>query len=136
MSKYYLWLIPKGEGYSIFSKLINYFSKQYSLPKFDPHITLVSGIESDESEAISKTSSLVTFLSPFSVSLTNIECFDSSHKALIINAKNNTELATAHQKAREIFNTRQDQYLPHLSLAYRVYGNFSEDQKKKMIDQI
>lgn len=88
MSRYSLWLIPKGEGYKAFSEIINQLSTKYSLPKFEPHITLLGGFGMDEEEAISKTNKLAALLTPY------------------------------------------------LSLAYGVYSNLSEEQKKRMIEQV
>jgi 2'-5' RNA ligase len=136
MAKYSLWLIPRDKEYETFSEIITKFSKEYSLPVFKPHITLIHGLEMENEEIIAKTHSLAAFLSSFSVPLNGIECFDSSHKALIICAEKSSELLLAHQKAKEIFNHEEEEYNPHLSLAYGVYGNFSEEQKRRMIEQV
>lgn len=47
-----LWLIPKGNIFKKYSRIIRDLSKQYSSPYFEPHITLIGGILANEKEAI------------------------------------------------------------------------------------
>lgn len=133
MDIFSLWLIPKGQEYKDFSKIIKALVKKNSAPKFEPHVTLIGGILASKNEAINNTKKIASFMAPFSLILADIGYSDTAHKALFINCKKNERLLNTHQKAKEIFKHGEGKYLPHISL---IYGMYNEKSKKEMLKEI
>jgi len=52
MGSFALWIIPEGEAYALTDDYIARLSAGYNLPKFEPHVTLLSGILSPEALAL------------------------------------------------------------------------------------
>ena len=133
MGMYSVCLILSGEVYKEFAEIIETFSKKYLAPKFEPHLTLIGGWRGNKKEAISKTKKLASLLFPFSTATKGIGYTEKIHKALFINCDNNEKLANARLIARRIFNRKEEEYLPHISL---IYGKFSEKEKRRMIKSL
>lgn len=131
---YSLWFMPEGEVYKKFSGVIADLSREYSSPKFKPHITLIGQRVEPEEEIIEKTEKLSFLISPFKLRLTTIDYQDYYFRALFVKVEKTEELLEANKKAKEIFQIKDtEKYLPHLSL---IYGNFPESLKKKIIQEI
>jgi 2'-5' RNA ligase len=127
-----LWLIPKGQEYKDFSRIIKVLAKKNSAPRFEPHVTLIGGILTNKKKAIKNTKQLASFIFPFSLTLTDIGYENTNHKALFINCGKSKSFLNAHRKAREIFK-HKEKCLPHISLIYGIYDELS---KKEMIKEI
>lgn len=129
---YSIWFIPDGKTFKILSKVISNLSKKYSSPFFDPHITLLGGIEKSEDEVIEKTQKLALKIKPFEIKLLGINFSDDFLKALFLEVKSTKAIMTANKLSQEIFKV-DELYQPHLSL---IYGNFPEKVKKDMIKRL
>ncbi len=128
---YSLWLMPSGEVYNKLADLIFQLSKEYSAPKFEPHITLIGEVTGLEDEIIKKTSQLANFIKSCSIKLTNVDNLDEYFNYLFIKAEKTDDLMETNSKAREIFNRQADpECMPHLSL---MYGNFPPEIKEEII---
>jgi len=132
MSIFSLWLIPKGQEYKDFSRIIKVLAKKNSAPKFEPHVTLIGTILTNKKKAIKNTKQLASCIFPFSLTLTDIGYENTNHKALFINCGKSKGFLNTHRKAREIFK-HKEKFLPHISLIYGIYDELS---KKEMIKEI
>lgn len=47
MSQFFLWLTSVGEGYDRVAELIDQLSERYRGPRFEPHLTLLGGLEGE-----------------------------------------------------------------------------------------
>ncbi len=130
---YSLWLMPSGDVYDKLTEIISRLSKMYSTPVFEPHITLIGGIEVSEEEIISKTSELASIIKPFEIRLDKMDMLDEYFKCLFVRIEPES-IMKANMKARKIFNRENDKkYMSHLSL---MYGNLSAETKEKIIAEI
>ena len=132
-NKYSLWLIPTGEVYNKFAKIISDLAKEYNAPIFEPHVTLIGGIVGTEEELSVKTARLAEIIRPFKIKLNRMDYFPERHRALIIRAEKTNELIEAKNRAIEVFNLPLVEYMPHLSL---LYGDFSSATKEKIIRKL
>jgi len=131
---YSLWLMPIGLLASKFSQLISQLAEQYSLPKFPPHVTLIGSIEAHEEERIIKVQEVALLIHPYAIKLTNVDYIDHYYRALFVRVEPSVDVLAAYQEARKIFpGIHEADYMPHLSL---LYGDFSVETKKQMIEKI
>lgn len=127
---YALWLMPTGQAYRRLARRILSLSRQYSTPRFEPHVTLLSGITAPEQEAHSLSATLAGRLEPLEIRLAEIGFLDEYFRCLFLRVLPTDALMNAHQAAKEVFGLRkQPPYMPHLSL---IYGNLPIDVKKKI----
>jgi 2'-5' RNA ligase len=134
LQKYSLWLMPTGATGEKFSHLIARLAKQYSSQRFSPHITLIGLIESDEEEMISKAQAVATQSQPCAIKLMHINYTNEYYKSLFVEVEPAAALLATYQAARKVFpDSQATSYAPHLSL---LYGNFSVDTKKQIINEI
>jgi len=125
---YALWLTPEEPMFSLLAGEISRLSQEYSTPRFDPHVTLLSGITTPEEEALAKSASLTGRLKPFRIELGEIGYLDEYFRCLFVSVVPTSPILKAHQAAREAFEIRdKSPYSPHLSL---VYGELRIETKK------
>ncbi len=127
---YSIWLMPQGEIYRYLSEIIFRLSKKYNSPYFEPHVTLLGGMEGSEKDILQKTEKLARIIAPYEIRLTKIGFLDEYFRALFVKADKTRKVMNANRKAQGMFGFNSD-YMPHLSLAY---GDIKKDVKKEMID--
>lgn len=133
MKKYSLWFMPTGRAYDTLVEIISRISLQYSTPKFEPHVTIIPDVVSNENQIIFDTLQLVQLTRPFRIILGKVEYSDEYFKCVFARAKPKEILITANSEARKIFNHQDLTYKPHLSLAY---GNLPEQTKKEIVQVV
>ncbi len=134
MTRFHLWLMPTGETYESLAGIIRHLSHQYGGPLFEPHVTLLGGMEGEEEEICHNTMRLAQGLRPFDVQLTKPGYQDSYFRCLYLHVQETPSLMEAHAQARIILNQQEElQFQPHLSL---LYGTYSADLKEHMIESL
>ncbi|HLR25751.1 MAG TPA: 2'-5' RNA ligase family protein [Fodinibius sp.] len=133
-STYSLWLQPNGDIIYRLQKYIKKLSTKYNTPVFEPHITLLGGLKSSETELLSLTNTLASSLHPFELQLTKADYTDRFYQALFIRIKENAPLKEARSLACRLFDCGQaDKYMPHVSL---LYGDLSRNEKERILNII
>jgi len=132
-NKYALWLVPGGGTYERLATLINRLAKSHKTPVFEPHITLLGGITSDdEDELLRLTHLLASRVEPFEASLSEVRYMDEYFRCLFLKAEPTDGLIRANIEARlvmgELVTPRE--FYPHLSL---LYGEFFPVVKEAII---
>jgi 2'-5' RNA ligase len=130
---YSLWLEPSGEIAYKLQERIKKLSKENGTPLFSPHVTLLGGIESTETEMIPLTDTLSSYIEPFELELTKAGYLDTFYQSLFIHVKETTQLKELRRNACRLFNIEEEEYMPHLSL---LYGDLSQKQKEKILNMI
>lgn len=117
---YSIWLEPEGEIRERLKGVIRSLSDGHGTPLFDPHVTLVGGLEGSEDEVGRHTESLANRIKPYMVELTGqVGCEEIWQKAMFIIVQETNPVMEANQLARTEFNLAGgDRYRPHLSLMY------------------
>ncbi len=134
MTRFHLWLMPTGEPYDRLADVINQLSQKHGGPLFEPHVTLLGGMEGEEEEICQKTMRLAQGLRPFEVQLTKPGYQDSYFRCLYLHVQETPSLMEAQAQARIILNQQEElQFQPHLSL---LYGTYPADLKEHMIESL
>lgn len=136
-------IIPEAKGYSIWlmfdkeselriKNVIEYLSKEYNTPNFEPHLTLLSKIETSN-YLFEKFSQLVDGLNSFEVSIQKLNYSDEFYKSVFLEVEKCNSLNDLLLKAKRLFNTEVDftNFKPHISLIY----SYSSIEIKKSIIQ-
>lgn len=136
MSKphYALWLLPPPAERARFAELIGMLARQHGTPVFEPHITLLGGIDDAQPTAVAASAALARRIAPLRIWLGEIGQRDSYFQCLFVHVIPDAALRQAHRLAREAFAQRADaEFLPHLSL---VYGVLDPPQKAAIVAQL
>ena len=131
---YTLWLMPDQGAYQKLSKLIVDLSTTLDTPRFEPHVTLLSGIVDPLELALEKTEELANSLLPISANLTRIDFLERYYRCLFFCTDESEDLVEARTLAEAIFeHTQIDPFVPHVSF---LYGSLPVFQKQAIIDQL
>jgi 2'-5' RNA ligase len=129
---YALWIMPVDEAvYALTSGYIARLSGLYSLPGFEPHITVLGGVSMPEMVELSE---MAGSLRPFQIRLVReVEYRDEYFRCLFLRAYKTPELMEVFSKSSSLFGQEDELYFPHLSLAY---GDLPVWKKQEMIAEL
>lgn len=113
-----LWLEPPGPSRARFAKLIGSLAAELGTPVFDPHLTLVGGIDLPEAELLERAEGLASRLGPVEIRLTRAGSGSEYFNFLFFEVAATRELLAAHTAAVRAFDVTRDDFQPHVSLAY------------------
>lgn len=129
--KYSLWLRPFGDVAFSIQQRINKLSDKYGSPRFEPHVTLISGLRYGETELIQLTKTMAGSLKPFDILLTKAGYRDKFYQSLFVHVKKSEALMNAYHTALQLFDIEEgEEFVPHLSL---MYGDFSQEEKERIL---
>jgi len=99
-------------------------------PAFEPHVTLLGGIEADATEAAGKLEGLAARIRPFTLELGRLDWREERFRCLFAVVEPSAELAAARRAALEAFGVAPaEPYEPHLSL---LYGELDAAVKREL----
>ena len=131
---YSLWLLPSGEEERRLAKAIESLSRDPGGPRFDPHLTLVGGLDGEEEGFIDATRRLAASLHPVILHLGDIEFGDEYYRCLYLRVGESDELTAAHREALRFLGKRKDpSFMPHVSL---FYGMLEEPRRRDLRSQL
>ena len=81
---HYLWLMPQKETYDEFQKIIQVLSKTYGTPRFEPHVTLVSGLSGKIDLLVKKIDALALGKRKFAVATKDIDYIHGFFTSLLL----------------------------------------------------
>lgn len=130
---YSLWLRPMGDIAFSLQQRIQKLSKKHSTPLFEPHVTLLGGLQAPETELINLTEALGSSFRPFDILLTRAETGTTFYQSLFVKIKETRPLMEARAKAEQLFDysTDKEDYFPHLSL---MYCDFPREEKERILN--
>lgn len=123
---YFLWLKPSGGAYGQLAGVIAELARQWSGPTFDPHVTLLGGLEGSEAELVERSTQLAAQLSAFPIVLRRASFGDDYFQCVFLPIESTPSLLTARGAAEHLFGRSGDDFRPHLSL---LYGRHPDDRK-------
>ncbi len=130
---YSIWLMPEGSVREKLQKIIYSLSSNFRGPKIMPHVTLVSSFLGHEKDLLQKTEMLSKRITRFKIFFGRIDTLQEFFRSIFLEVKFTVEL----KKTRDIICNRlnwfDNDYFPHLSLAY---GDYNKKEKQKMISTI
>ncbi len=115
---YSLWLIPDGKLFSELQSIIYNLSSVFEGIRFIPHVTLLSGFKDKESILLKRTAAFVKNISSFNVYFKEIEFSDDFFRTFFIKVDFDNDFKKAREVACSEFLWNDDNFIPHLSLAY------------------
>jgi 2'-5' RNA ligase len=105
------------------TQVIQSLAQTFDAPVFQPHVTLLGGVEQENTEFLDKLSSLT----PFTVNAKGIKSTGAFFQSLYLPIIKNKEMLAARRLAKKAFGvTSNAKFEPHLTL---LYANLPEDQK-------
>lgn len=119
MGHYSLWLIPSGNQDRRLAETIESLSHAHGGPRFDPHLTLLGGLDGAEDRFVAATDRLAAVLRPIVLRFRAIEVGDEPYRCLYLRVAEEDDLMAAHREAlRQFGGTIDPSFMPHLSLFY------------------
>lgn len=118
---YSVWLVPDrgSEAYQQLKETIEEYAQlDEDAPEFEPHITVVGGIQGIESVLEEGVQSLAEGQAVFDVKFTRTQCSTTRHQCVFLLVEPTAEVLSLHQESVEVFDVDDGMYVPHLSLIY------------------
>lgn len=128
---YSLWLRPMGDIAFSLQQRIEKLSKKHNTPLFEPHVTLLGGLQAPKTELVNLTDALGSSLSPFDILLTRAATGTTFYQSLFVKIKETQPLMDARKKAEQLFDYSKEDYFPHMSL---MYCDFSREEKERILN--
>jgi len=125
--------MPQGKNKKFLKNKIDYLSKNFGGPSFSPHVTLIGSFLGEQKDLIEKTKQISEKIKAFEIYFYKLCSLDKFFQSLFLDVKLNRELVNARNYASHKLGCSNDNYEPHLSLAY---GEYSKKVKDKMISTI
>ncbi|HET6278420.1 MAG TPA: 2'-5' RNA ligase family protein, partial [Candidatus Polarisedimenticolia bacterium] len=130
MGRYSLWLIPCGDQAQRLAETIERLGRDHGGPRFDPHLTLLGGLEGAEERFVAATERLAASLRPITLQLRGVEFGDERYRCLYLRVARRGDLMAAHREALHLFGRSSDpSFMPHLSL---FYGSLSPASRTRI----
>ncbi|KNC99619.1 uncharacterized protein SPPG_05005 [Spizellomyces punctatus DAOM BR117] len=132
---YSLWLCPSEPTVqSYLKKVIDTFSDRLDTPKWNPHITLLGGINTSKEDVIALTRKVADAGANFNVTLSDIATKDLYYQCVMAVPHPSDPLIELNTTARKVFE-KEDQPLfwPHLSL---IYGDLDKELKREIAEEV
>ncbi|PJC80795.1 hypothetical protein CO009_01100 [Candidatus Shapirobacteria bacterium CG_4_8_14_3_um_filter_35_11] len=130
---YSLWFLPEESINKKYQKIISGIASSYRTQEFKPHVTLIKHLELKEKEVLSFTNELIKWLKPTKTKFMELGYSDRRYRSLYITVLKTQELLKAHNKANQIFEHKEEPFMPHLSI---VYGELPLDDKLNIIKSL
>ena len=126
-----LWIRPSGDALDKITKIVRLVHKRGGGPQVQPHVTLLSGMETTMASAELKLKHLAMRVKPFKIRLGAIEGRQDYFRCLYAKAEPSEELAEARRIAYAEFEMNPPPpFEPHLSL---LYGKIDDALKQELI---
>lgn len=134
MGHYSLWLIPSGTEKRRLAEVIERLSRDPGGPRFDPHLTLLGGLDGEERFFARATERLAASLRPITLHLRAIEFGVAYYRSLYLRVEESDQLMAAHREALRLFGKKEDaSFMPHVSL---FYGTLSRDARTQIAETL
>lgn len=125
-----IWVQPKGRPQQDLQSEIDRLAHEHGAPSFQPHVTLLPNIHSDEATVLQNAELLARRLEPYRINFEDLSCGSIFHQCVYLLCCQDTATLGAGQTAREVFGQEPSQpYMPHLSL---LYSDMDQDSRLKV----
>eukprot|EP00878_Enallax_costatus_P008373 GHUV01008752.1.p1 GENE.GHUV01008752.1~~GHUV01008752.1.p1 ORF type:complete len:214 (+),score=46.03 GHUV01008752.1:126-767(+) len=118
---YSLWIKPSGRVFDTLSREVAAQAAEYNAPLFEPHVTLLGGLEGDKQQVMQASQELAGKLKKFRINFLDVSQGESFHRCVYILVAKEPAIMDAGKLARQHFGLESD-YMPHASLLYADIG--------------
>jgi 2'-5' RNA ligase len=133
---YSIWLVPDRDtpAYRTLDGVISDHARSYpDAPDFEPHVTLVGGIEADEATVVDRTRDLARGRGPLEVASGDVSCSTTTHQCVFLLVRPSADLLRFRQSASASFDRDERLYVPHVSL---VYSEMAVEERVRLVRSI
>lgn len=124
-----LWLLPPPEVRAQYASVIDELSERYGTARFEPHLTLVSGVPMDHSvEAAAHA--LQPLLREVEIHPLRVVVGDGYYRCIVIEVAARGALVAARREAERLLGLEQREFWPHVSV---VYGELPVEAKRQIV---
>ena len=128
-----MWLVPDRSAsvYARLRRLIVELAQRFGTPPFDPHVTLLGGLDAPLGSVRRDLARLAPSLRPCEIRLGEVVSRGEYFQRLVAVVESTPDVTAAHERAKAVFAGHRPAYRPHLSLAY---GSLTEAQTAVLCD--
>ncbi|MEX0685435.1 MAG: 2'-5' RNA ligase family protein [Balneolales bacterium] len=113
-----LWLKPIGTVYDELSMLINELAREHGSPRFEPHVTLISGLNSPIDHILNKIDKMSMPNNSVEIQLGKIGYKNNRFQSFFAHVENEDIFSLREQCKKAIGHQDIEEFMPHLSLMY------------------
>lgn len=128
-----LWLLPEPSAFGRLSAVIAEIARAEGSPRFEPHVTLLSGITLEAADVIERARTLAAVFTPMDVLLTRASPRPEFFQALFLEVEGGDLHGAQGRAAAAMGMTLSVEYRPHLSV---LYGDRPATIKDAILDRI
>ena len=130
-----LWLVPEdSETSRRLAELIDSLARRFGTPRFDPHLTLLGGLDAPAGDVIARSQSLAATIPPLELRVLRVEGTEEYFRCVFAAVEDTRELIRARERALEALVLNDtSRFFPHISL---VYGHLSESVKGGLLREL
>jgi hypothetical protein len=128
-----LWLLPEPRAFARLSSVITEIARAEGSPRFEPHVTLLSGITLESAAVIERARTLAAVFTPMDVLLACASQRPEFFQALFLDVEGGDLDGGRRRAAAAMGMTPTAEYRPHLSL---LYGDRPATIKDAILDRI
>jgi 2'-5' RNA ligase len=123
-----LWLIPDDPAYTALAAKIAELSVRFDAPRFEPHVTVLAGLEQPAADIVAACKRVASELGPIRIRLGQAGHHDEYFRCLFLEAEDAGGLRSAHAAVRRaLAPAASAAFFPHLSLLYAARGGEDAD---------
>ena len=131
--KYSIWIIPPEPIFGQIKKVIDELSKKYEGPLFEPHMTLLGGIDNDISEIERNIKLLPSNGEKLELTLGPVSFSTTYFQSVLVRVNSTAKLMKLNMDTKEILGLENNVFMPHISL---LYGNHDMSIREEIASKI
>lgn len=129
-----MWLLLSSSCSAGLRERIEQLSDRFGTPRFEPHITILSGLLGNEKMMARRAAEVANRLQTGKVLLEEIGYRQDYFRCLFVRVEKSGFITTAHAVTKKIFGVESARvYMPHVSL---MYGDLPVPRKKTLIAEL
>lgn len=135
-STYSIWLVPDvdSDAYRTLDALIGDFAESYAdAPDFEPHVTVLGGVEAEQATVEDRTRDLLADRGPFDLAVGDVSCATTTHQCVFLLIDPSLTVMRLYRRATELFGSAESMYVPHLSL---VYSDMPLEERRDLVGAV
>lgn len=131
--KYSIWVIPPEPVFSQVQSVVQTLSLQYTGPLFEPHLTILGGVEAELPQVIQATKTIAASCNQLQLTLDAISFSTTYFQSVLVRVQATAQLLQLNLDLKKALVQENTLYMPHLSL---LYGNHDMPTREKAASQI
>jgi hypothetical protein len=126
--------VPPAELRGVLAQRIDSLAERLGTPRFDPHVTLLAGVEAPGEQVVAGSRRLVGQLGRVGLRLTRAGGRGEFFRCVFLEVEPEPPLVDAHRRAHDCFRRgAEGPFFPHLSL---VYGTLDGEVKNALLREL